>query len=673
MAASPEEIGRAVAARFEKHKVKLTQGGEPTYVPLDFSGAEWYITAVGPTKLRFAYAFARALTKERLKGAAVFYSPGKSYPGEVNPRWALHVLSNRNDTPLCPEAHHARSPARATKKSLEVLKKHFSEMLGLDLADRWLRGKDARSPENMVWVLPLDHDGKKWVSASWPLGRRKTIDLIPAEGPAGLRLPLASLPENLSKRALVLEAKKDGLHLFFPPLLQRPFLSLFCGAVGGLKEAGIGRCLYEGYIPPDEAGLWRQISLTADPGVLEINLPPSGTWDEYRGWLVELEKCAKEAGMRSYKEISAEEAVGTGGGNHILFGGPSFEENAFFRHPRWITSILRYWQHHPCLSYFFTGSYVGPSSQAPRPDESARSLYDLEMAYRFLEGLEQGKDHRDIISQTLRHLHIDGTGNTHRSEISFDKFWNIFSEGGARGLIEFRAVESLPHADWMGRVGLLWQALAAMLYENAFTRELIDHKTRLHDYYFLPTLLLHDLERVLRDLRGAGFAFTRELFEPIWEWRFPKMLSFSGDGAELTVRKAHEGWPLLCETPMEGGSTSRFVDTSIDRLELIANPAFASGFRIFVEGREVKLQKFPRGVWGAGLRYRRTALNPSLHPGIPPHMPLHFSLEGEKKHVFKLGENRRLFEKCPVKDAPEHGRPCKKLHANLLTYDLRLA
>jgi len=670
IAASSPEIAGAVADRFRKHRVKLTQGGEPTYVPLDFSGVEWYITAVGPTKLRYAYTFARALTRERLKGATVFFSPGKSYPGEVNPRWALHILSNRDGSPLCPAAHHAGSKARLGAKALNILKKHFSRSLGLE--DGWLRGNDAGAPGNAVWILPLDHNGKKWVSASWPLGRRKSLDLIQAEGPAGLRLPLAALPENLSKRALVLESKKDGLHLFFPPLLQPPFVRLVQEAVAGLKAAGAGRCFFEGYIPADEAGLWHQISLAADPGVLEINLPPCETWDEYRGWLAQLEKCATETGMRSFKQISGEEAIGTGGGNHILFGGPSLAENSFFTHPRWITSILRYWQHHPCLSYLFTGSYVGPSSQAPRPDESARSLYDLEMAYRFLENLGPG-DHRDIISQTLRHLHIDGTGNTHRSEISFDKFWNVYSEGGCRGLIEFRAVESLPHAEWMSLVGLLWQALAAMLFEKAFDRELVDHKSRLHDYYFLPTLLLRDFEKVLLDLRKAGFALSRELFEPIWEWRFPKMLSFSEEGAELTVRKALEGWPLLCETPLEGGSTSRFVDTSMDRLELVANPAFAANFLLFIQGREVKLQRLLPAVLGAGLRYRRTALNPSLHPGIPPHMPLYLAIErGEKKRVFRLGEDRRLFEKCGEKSAPPPGPRCNKLHPNLLTYDLRL-
>ncbi len=95
---------------------------------------------------------------------------------------------------------------------------------------------------------------------------------------------------------------------------------------------------------------------------------------------------------------------------------------------------------------------MGPSSQAPRPDESAREIYDLEMACQFLEKLGPG-DHRYLISETLRHLHTDASGNTHRSEISFDKFWNTGWNGGCRGLVEFRAVESMPEAEWMSAVG----------------------------------------------------------------------------------------------------------------------------------------------------------------------------------------------------------------------------
>ena len=126
---------------------------------------------------------------------------------------------------------------------------------------------------------------------------------------------------------------------------------------------------------------------------------------------------------------------------------------------------------------------------------------------------------------------------------------------------------------------------------------------------------------MLRDLGKAGFHFDEDTFRAIWKWRFLQMLAFEDDRGRLSVRKACEGWPLLCEAPLEGGTTSRFVDTSMERLEFVANRAFAASHRIFVQGRELKLEPFPHRQFGAGLRYRRSALYPSLHPGIAPQMP----------------------------------------------------
>jgi uncharacterized protein (DUF2126 family) len=322
----------------------------------------------------------------------------------------------------------------------------------------------------------------------------------------------------------------------------------------------------------------------------------------------------------------------------------------------------------------FTGDYVGASSQAPRPDESARSIYDLEMACQFIEKLGDGRDQRRLISETLRHLHTDGSGNTHRSEISFDKFWNTAFDGGCRGLIEFRAIETLPRADWMASVALLWSALAAFLFEKKFTRPLADHGAVLHDRFFLPGLLWDDFECVLRDLRRGGFRLDAAAFRAIWEWRFPRMLDFEDDGARLDVRRGCESWPLLCETPLEGGNTSRFVDTSMERLEFTANAAFAKTRRVFVQGRELALLAFTRGQFRAGLRYRRSALYPSLHPGIAPHMPLHVEVRGEHgREVFRLESGGCEFVPCASAAAPRLTRtPCKKLRPELLTCDLRL-
>lgn len=662
---------RAVAAKVEaafgRHKVQLTLGGEPTYVPLDPLGAEWSITALGPTKLRYAAALADALISQELPHALAIYSPGKTYPGEMNPRWAIHLLWRRNGMPLWPGSKSSRPMSRA---AIELFKKRL--LGGLRVKARWLRGIDPLDKSRPVWILPLDHDGRRFVSQDWALGGR--VELLRAEGAAGLRLPLDSLPAEASRRALTFEVREEDMHVFVPPLLQTAFLQLLAGLARAAGQAGCGPLSFSGYIPPDDTGCWRTLVIAADPGVLEINLPPCGSCAEYARWMTTLERATASAGLCSFKQLSPGEQGGTGGGNHLLFGGPSLETNPFFTRPRWLSSILRYWQHHPSLSYLFTGVYVGASSQAPRPDESITALYDLEMAYQFIEQLPPG-DHRHLMGETLRHLHTDASGNTHRSEISFDKFWNTAFDGGCRGLIEFRALESLPRADWMSAIAVLWRALAALLLDKPFTKPLVDHRRRLHDSYFLPSVLWGDFEKVLRDLRRAGFSLPAAPYRQIAEWRFPVLLEHRHGAARLTVRRAHEDWPLLCETPLEGGQTSRFVDTSIARLELLANAAFALNCTLFVQGRKLILEPFSRGKFGLGLRYRRSALYPSLHPGIRPHMPLVLEIrQGRERWIYELMGDRGAFQKTDAKRASFQGknRPVRKLEPELVTFDLRL-
>ena len=660
------DVAAQVDATFAKHKVKLTLGGEPTYVPLDPVGAEWSITALGPTKLNYAYALAGTLIADSLPNAVTIYSPGKYYPGEVNPRWALNLVWKLDGSPLVPSLR-AKAPKKKLSAAAAFNAAKAAVTRNIAPRGRWLRGIDPHAKRRLIAALPLDHDGKRFLSANWRLG--DTIELSAAEGPAGLRLPLNLVRAEISRRALTLEIKDGKLHVFLPPLLQAPVLVVMESIVSAVGGSAV---IWEGYVPSDDAKIWEKLGIASDPGVLEINLPPCAAWREYARWMDILERTTKAAGLRSYKQHSAEDEAGTGGGNHLLFGGPSLDENPLFTHPRWVTSILRFWQHHPSLAYLFTGIYVGPSSQAPRPDECVSSLYDLEMAYQFLETLPDG-DHRYLISETLRHLHTDSSGNTHRSESSFDKFWNVNFEGGCRGLVEFRAVESLPHATWMSAIALLWHMLAAYLLEHPFTEPLVAHGEKLHDYFYLPSGLWSDFETILASLDAAGFHLPAEIYRAIMEWRFPVMLDYAEAKTTLTIRKAHEGWPLLCEQPLEGGNTSRFVDTSIERLEFIASKDFAAQCEIRVQGRLLPLDRLPNGKHGVGLRYRRTALYPSLHPGIPPQMPLLLTItRGRKRAVFKLTQDRRKF--VPTHDpAPTAtSNPCRKLQPKLLTCDLRI-
>jgi uncharacterized protein (DUF2126 family) len=225
----------------------------------------------------------------------------------------------------------------------------------------------------------------------------------------------------------------------------------------------------------------------------------------------------------------------------------------------------------------------------------------------------------------------------------------------------------------MSAVALLWEALAARLLDRPFTKPLIDFGDAIHDRYYLPSALWTDFQEVRAELAASGIDLPETIFREIWGWRFPELFHFESDGASLTVRQANDGWPLLCETPLEGGSTSRFVDTSIERLEFVANRKFHQTCELAVQGRSIVLTDLRDEGFGAGLRYRRSALYPCLHPGIPVQIPLYLTIHSKgRRKAFRMDGDRRAFAPCPIREAPAPGAPCQKLHETLLTYDLRL-
>jgi uncharacterized protein (DUF2126 family)/transglutaminase-like putative cysteine protease len=649
----PQPIAERIERILQNKNVLLTMGGEPTYVPENPEGPEWNFAAVGPTKLHYAYAFAQAVDKELWPGSMLLYSPGKLYPGEVNPRWALHVLR--------PEKPFELSKSQEVKPD-ERLAKQFRDGLvqKLSLEDRWLKAVDPKEPKKAVWVLPLDYSDDRWRTEKWNLRR---LELTGAEGPSGLRLPLQELPPDALRRAMVMDLAADHIVLFLPPLLSVPFEQLIRVCSELIPTISVN---WQGYTPVDAPATWSHLVFSADPGVLEVNLPACSTWEEYQKWIEQLSRIAFTIGLRAHKESST--IYGTGGGNHVLFGGITLEQNPFFSRPSWVSSILRYWQRHPSLSYLFTGAYVGLSAQAPRPDESGQSLLDLELAYRQLEKLSAG-DQRGAISEIVRHLHTDSSGNPHRSEISFDKFWS--PPNGFLGLIEFRAVESLPETEWITGVALLFRAVTTYLLEKPYQTSLKDWGNHLHDRYFLPTPLWTDLTDVLTDLAQFGLPFDPGVFRQIWEWRFALLLKFEG----LTVRQALENWPLLTDTPKDGGTTSRFVDTSIARLEFAVTTEAYRNFSVCINGRELPFRSLSPRELVAGLRYRATALYPSLHPKIPVQLPLELTLVSRETdqpiHRFSLGPGQSAFSEQPMGEFARKA-PLEPGVPEQMTCDLRI-
>ena len=679
-----ESLAAAAEGRLQAAGIRLTLGGEPTVVPFEPIGAEWSVAADGPTKLPLARAMARELQRSAWPGSTLLYCPGKRYEGEVNPRWALRLFTGPGDA--APVRWPQTGGTRLDPAAGAAWLARLAGALGVGLDPLELR--DPLDPSRRVWAVPLsaaEADPSaaetviQWLPASWPLAEERR-QLSSAPGPAGLRLPLEHFPDEVPRQVLTLEADAEGWELFLPPLTRRPLTALLQAVADSLD--GLEHPRLSGMLPVDCDGHWQVLGLTADPGVLEINLPVCHGWGDYDRWLRRIAAAGARVGLRSWKPGPEGSQEGTGGGNHLLWGGPSLEEHPFFRRPAWLVGVLRYWQHHPALAYLFSSSCVGPASQAPRPDEAAGGCFDLELAYRCIEAADDGagvaspgSDQRGLIGETLRHLHADRSGNNHRSEISVDKFWNPGAPAGCLGLLEFRAIESLPEVDWSSAVALLWSALAAHLLnpEHRPVR-LRDWGDSLLDRMLLPSALWADLEAVLADLAADGLVLDPEPFRQIWEWRFPPLLQWRRGEAELEIRPALEPWPLICDFPREGGFTSRFVDGSLRRFELRANDAFRAGWRLGLGDRELPL---PSDGGRLAVRYRLQRLYPCLHPAIAPQGPLRLSLWGSEgcDDVLELnGEGSRFVPLDGVVAPPLEGPPWKGRHrADACTIDLRLA
>ncbi|MCX7868867.1 MAG: transglutaminase family protein, partial [Terrimicrobiaceae bacterium] len=288
-----DKAGRLLAAK----GVRLTIGAEPTFVPNNPRGAEWSHSALGPQKLEMAWRVAEQLLAKSMRGGFAILSPGKLYPGEANPRWSLRVVCRRDGQPFLPTG--ARPAAVRGRAGIESCARMIAARLRVP--NRWASFRDSLDPSHAVLAMPLDHDGSGWVSAAWPLPPARR-ELIATEGPAGLRLPLDTLPSGVARRVLTLSWRGRSRSVFFPPLLQKPFLELLEAAQLAAAKGALGDFLFEGYLPEDTARQWTVLSLTPDPGVLEVNLPPCATWQEFRLWMEAVEEACGAAGLRSWKE-----------------------------------------------------------------------------------------------------------------------------------------------------------------------------------------------------------------------------------------------------------------------------------------------------------------------------------------------------------------------------------
>ena len=621
-----DELARKVETLLDAQELSLTMGGEPTFIPEKPDAPEWNQEALGPQKLGYARRLASRFLDELYPGGLVMQVYGKHYPGEPLPRWVVLTLHRSDGAPLWSHPEVFQLDAQTGSNRAEDGRR-FMEVLADDLG---LGGRTIPCVEEDAlefphgWALPIDWSEDGWASDDWPFTATDPIVAVPGKSPLGLRLPLGDLEEHHLRRALTVEVHDGELHVFVPPLDLEAFAPLIESVERVAVSEGTEGLVICGY-RPSEASTLTALGLAADPGVLEVNLPPARSWREYDDILHRITRAAAQEGLCTLRYHLNGQVQGTGGGAHVLFGGPSLEENPFFRRPDLIASIIRYWQRHPSLAYFFSGQYVGPGSQAPRADETlAGKLYELETACLGIDSLEEPPD-RSFFDRLFRNLMTDSGGNTHRAEICVDKLWNFDSPTGLQGLIELRAFETMPEVEHQSLAALFVRAILAMLAARPCTEPLIRWDATLHDAYMLPTLLLQDLRSICTDLATAGLDFDRSWLQPLLEQRFPVLGRLALDEGEVLVRQALEPWPLMAEIA-DGGTTSRVVDNSTDRVEVsVANPAALGESRVVVNGVALAMREID-GTLVAGVRYKSASGWPAFHPHIPTQSPLEIEL-----------------------------------------------
>ncbi|MDX2167918.1 MAG: transglutaminase family protein [Deltaproteobacteria bacterium] len=746
--AAIDALGAQVDADLVAGDVRLTMGGEPTFVSIDdMEGAEWTVAALGPAKRLRAGALLRALQARFAAGGVLHYGQGKWYPGEPLPRWALSCFWRTDGAALWNDRALLADEAQAGGVGLAEAQR-FIELLAATLGlapDLAVPGyedvfyylwKEGTLPVNVDplqtnlddpeerqrlatllrrglgtvtgYALPLRWDDSTWVSSRWTF-RRARMYLIPGASPMGYRLPLDSLPwaapidlvdnllpldpwasrpplreprvplmqqadtgsagvppthrdasisggdpagrtgaaspdasaraagetptaasltlatdaAGLARTALCVEPRDGHLYVFLPPLpMLEAYIDLLAALEGTAAALGIPIVL-EGYEPPRDARL-RKLAITPDPGVIEVNVHPSHSWDELRELTEVLYHEARQCRLGTEKFMLDGRHTGTGGGNHVTIGGATPADSAVLRRPDLLRSLLTFWQRHPSLSYLFSGMFVGPTSQAPRVDEARNdALYELEIAFQQQPGAAPPPW---LVDRLLRNLLIDVTGNTHRTEFCIDKLYSPDGPTGRLGLVEMRAFEMPPHARMSLVQMLLLRAVIARCWRTPYRGDLVRWDTALHDRFMLPHFLWEDMREVICDLERHGYPFALEWFAPFLEFRFPRYGTAQVGDVSIELRQAVEPWHVLGEEVGSQG-TARYVDSSVERLQVRVDGLTAGRHVVTCNGRRVPLRATGRrGEQVAGVRYRAWQPPSALHPTIPVHAPLIFDL-----------------------------------------------
>ena len=705
-------LGQQIDEDIVRNDIRLTMGGEPTFVSVDDTeGAEWDTEADSQKKRELAAELLRRLHDSFGAGGALYYGQGKWYPGEPLPRWKFGCFWRKDGVPIWQNDKLLAEPhkdygfgvqdaerfvtdlvKRLELSSDQIVPAYEDTLFFLWTEDRLpvnvdplafdfkeaserhrlaqlLQDKTLGAPIGYALPLRWDIVADAWESCSWRFKAGRMF-LTPGNSPIGLRLPLESIqwvpPEEreivyerdpfepreeslealeaentedtpasengeaqkIFQTALCIEPQDGRLHVFMPPLTHVEHYLRLLEATEATAEALNMPVILEGYEIPHDSRI-ESLDVTPDPGVIEVNIHPAKNWDEVVQNTTTLYEQAQLAGLGAEKFMLDGRHTGTGGGNHIVIGGATPADSPFLRRPDLLRSLITYWQHHPGLSYLFSGTFIGPTSQAPRVDEGRdEQLYELEVAFEQISAETGNRESVPpwLVDRLLRHLMVDLTGNTHRAEFCIDKLYSPDAASGRLGLLELRAFEMPPHARMSSVQMLLVRALIARFWKTPYAGKLVRWGTELHDRFMLHHYVRADIQEVATELQEVGYPFEMAWLDPFFEFRFPKLGTVNVRDIEIELRMAIEPWHVLGEEISRAG-TSRFVDSSVERLQVKVRGLTDSRYIVTCNGRRLILHNTgTHGEYVGGVRYRAWQPPSALHPTIGVHSPLAFDI-----------------------------------------------
>jgi len=434
-----DRFGHKLDLELKSNDVRVTIGGEPTFVAIDYPDElEWNTAAVGPTKRQLAAALIKRLRDRFAPGSFLHYGQGKWYPGEPLPRWAFAVYWRQDGMPIWQEPRLLADDEGKTEITIDKAKCFLEglaervevrpESVMTAYEDPWhFLGQERKLPENLDpatnnledpldrarlakvferglgnpsgYVLPLQRwnarDGqRRWISEEWET-RTSHMFLVPGDSPVGFRLPFSSLPhiepeeypymipsdpteirgplpgpnpkrqlfrrsatargnqqvlvsqlsgeglDRYVRAALTVEPREGHLCIFLPPVEEvEDYLDLISAIEDTAAELNTPVYL-EGYTPPADPRL-NVLKITPDPGVIEVNIHPAKNWSEMVDITSAIYEEARNCRLGTEKFMLDGRHVGTGGGNHVVLGGPTPADSPFIRRPDLLRSLIAY-------------------------------------------------------------------------------------------------------------------------------------------------------------------------------------------------------------------------------------------------------------------------------------------------------------------------------------------